>query len=177
MAASLRATSCMSSCPGDRVVYSPPMNHLAGGRNDNCRPLFRARLIGEGKWHEHHVAEVKTRSDRYLGHIWPLPWHSLFVEAFATICLSMRITRPIARRPQPSGTSFKAISQAAWLLPISRELNARILQLPGWDVNGFSGTCGERMERLVYEHIDLLLEKYDEHHPPGKRSRSDQSLD
>jgi hypothetical protein len=23
------------------------------------------------------------------------------------------------------------------------------------------------MERLVYEHIDLLLEKYDEHHPPG----------
>ena len=33
------------------------------------------------------------------------------------------------------------------------------------------------MERLVYEHIDLLLEKYDEHHPSGNRSRGDESVD
>jgi len=33
------------------------------------------------------------------------------------------------------------------------------------------------MERLVYKHADLLLEKYDEHHPPGNRSRGDESLD
>ena len=33
------------------------------------------------------------------------------------------------------------------------------------------------MERLVFEHVDLLLEKYDEHHPPGNRSRSDESVD
>jgi len=32
------------------------------------------------------------------------------------------------------------------------------------------------MERLVYEHIDLLLEKYDEHHPPGNRSRGDENV-
>jgi hypothetical protein len=23
------------------------------------------------------------------------------------------------------------------------------------------------MERLVFEHVDLFLEKYDVHHPPG----------
>ena len=33
------------------------------------------------------------------------------------------------------------------------------------------------MERLVFEHVDLLLEKYDEHHPPGNRSRSDEGVD
>jgi hypothetical protein len=33
------------------------------------------------------------------------------------------------------------------------------------------------MERLVFEHVDLLLEKYDEHHPPGNRNRSDESVD
>jgi len=33
------------------------------------------------------------------------------------------------------------------------------------------------MERLVYEHIELLLEKYDEHHPPGNRSRGNESVD
>jgi hypothetical protein len=33
------------------------------------------------------------------------------------------------------------------------------------------------MERLVFEHVGLLLEKYDEHHPPGNRSRSDESVD
>jgi hypothetical protein len=33
------------------------------------------------------------------------------------------------------------------------------------------------MERLVCEHVDLLLERYDEHHPPGNRSRGDESLD
>ena len=33
------------------------------------------------------------------------------------------------------------------------------------------------MERLVYEHIELLLEKYDEHHPSGNRIRGDQGLD
>jgi hypothetical protein len=32
------------------------------------------------------------------------------------------------------------------------------------------------MERLVYEHVDLLLEKYDEHHQPGNRSHGDESL-
>jgi hypothetical protein len=34
-----------------------------------------------------------------------------------------------------------------------------------------------KMERLVYEHIDLLPEKYDEHHPPGNRSRGNESVD
>ena len=33
------------------------------------------------------------------------------------------------------------------------------------------------MERLVFEHVDLFLEKYDEHHPPGDRSRGDESVD
>jgi hypothetical protein len=33
------------------------------------------------------------------------------------------------------------------------------------------------MERLVYERVDFLLEKYDEHHPPGNRSRGDQIVD
>jgi hypothetical protein len=33
------------------------------------------------------------------------------------------------------------------------------------------------MERLVYEHIDLLLEKYDEHHSPGNRGRGNESVD
>ncbi len=33
------------------------------------------------------------------------------------------------------------------------------------------------MERLVFEHVDLLLEKYDEHYPPGNRSRSDEGVD
>lgn len=33
------------------------------------------------------------------------------------------------------------------------------------------------MERLVYEHIELLLEQYDEHHPPGNRSRGEQGVD
>jgi hypothetical protein len=33
------------------------------------------------------------------------------------------------------------------------------------------------MERLVFEHVDLLLEKYDEHHPSGNRSRSDEGVD
>ena len=33
------------------------------------------------------------------------------------------------------------------------------------------------MERLVFEHVDLLLEKYDEHHPSGNRNRSDKSVD
>ena len=33
------------------------------------------------------------------------------------------------------------------------------------------------MERLVYKHIDLLLEKHDEHHPPGNRSRGNESVD
>ena len=33
------------------------------------------------------------------------------------------------------------------------------------------------MERLVFEHVDLLLEKYDEHHPSGNRNRSDESVD
>jgi hypothetical protein len=33
------------------------------------------------------------------------------------------------------------------------------------------------MERLVYEHIDLLLEKYDEHHAPGNRGRGNESVD
>jgi hypothetical protein len=33
------------------------------------------------------------------------------------------------------------------------------------------------MERLVYEHLDILLEKYDEHHPPRNRSRGNESVD
>jgi hypothetical protein len=33
------------------------------------------------------------------------------------------------------------------------------------------------MERLVYEYIDLLREKYHEHHPPGNRSDGDTSVD
>ncbi|NDC54458.1 MAG: DUF4160 domain-containing protein [Planctomycetia bacterium] len=33
------------------------------------------------------------------------------------------------------------------------------------------------MERLVYEHIDLLREKDHEHHSPGNRSDGDTGLD
>lgn len=33
------------------------------------------------------------------------------------------------------------------------------------------------IERLVCEHVDLLLEQCDAHHPSGNRSRGDQSLD
>ncbi len=33
------------------------------------------------------------------------------------------------------------------------------------------------MERLVFEHLDFLLEQYHEHHPAGDRGRGDQGLE
>lgn len=53
-----------------------------------------------------------------------------------------------------------------WLDPVSLGRN-----------RGVPPPVVREMERLVFEHVDLLLEKYDEHHPPGNRSRSDESVD
>ncbi|MFM9013761.1 MAG: DUF4160 domain-containing protein [Gemmatimonadota bacterium] len=53
-----------------------------------------------------------------------------------------------------------------WLDPVASARN-----------RGVSAHTVREMERLVYEHADLLQEKCDEHHPPGNRSRGDEGLD
>ena len=79
------------------------------------------------------------------------------------------VTRPLARRRTCLRLS-PAITQTVAHSATSRQLSFSLLR-------GVPAHTVRDMERLVYEHVDLLLEKYDEHHQPGNRSHGDESLD
>jgi len=53
-----------------------------------------------------------------------------------------------------------------WLDPVALARN-----------RGVPAHAVRKMEALVYEHIDLLREKYHEYHPPGNRSDGDTGVD
>ena len=78
------------------------------------------------------------------------------------------IDRAIARGSEPSRIHVRCADGECkfWLDPVAL---ARTRGVPAHTVRD--------MERLVCEHVDLLLEQFDAHHPPGNRSRGYQSLD
>ena len=66
---SIQALRCVTCEARDRHDHDVPSAHIVAGESDDYgRPPLCARLVGERKRHEHHVAEVKSRGD---GHIRP----------------------------------------------------------------------------------------------------------